>query len=284
MLRRLLVFCAVATAGFAAATAVAQSGSSNTAPAVAAVAASGVVVKVIDGDTLDVRLTSGKRDRIRVLGIDSPEMKPRERCATQATAEARRLAQGKSVRLTTDRTQALRDRHGRLLVYVTLPGGTDLGRRLLASGYATVYVFNKPFLRLPAYKAAQKAARSKSVGLWGDCSSTTLVPVFTPPPTKPTVPPPTTTTVPTTVVSAPPPTTTTGAPAPPTTTTTVGATTTTPSSTSCHASYPDFCITPPPPDKDCGDFSQKNFRVLHSVANPDPHRLDGDQDGRACES
>jgi len=52
----------------------------------------------------------------------------------------------------------------------------------------------------------------------------------------------------------------------------------------CHASYPDFCIPPPPPDKDCGDFSQKNFTVRHDVPDPDPHRLDGsDNDGRGCE-
>lgn len=57
-----------------------------------------------------------------------------------------------------------------------------------------------------------------------------------------------------------------------------------PPQSNCHASYPDFCIPPPPPDKDCGDFSQKNFTVRHDVVNPDPHRLDGDKDGRACES
>jgi hypothetical protein len=54
--------------------------------------------------------------------------------------------------------------------------------------------------------------------------------------------------------------------------------------TGCDDSYPDFCIPPPPPDKDCGDFSQKNFRVRYDVADPDPHRLDGDKDGLAWES
>jgi len=49
---------------------------------------------------------------------------------------------------------------------------------------------------------------------------------------------------------------------------------------SCLANYPDFCIPPPPPDLDCGDFSQKDFRRVGS----DPHGLDGDGDGVACES
>ncbi|MCC6314492.1 MAG: excalibur calcium-binding domain-containing protein [Thermomicrobiales bacterium] len=60
---------------------------------------------------------------------------------------------------------------------------------------------------------------------------------------------------------------------------------------SCHPSYPDFCIPPPPPDLDCSSPGLRNlpgyrapFRVIHTVSNPDPHRLDGDRDGTACET
>lgn len=48
----------------------------------------------------------------------------------------------------------------------------------------------------------------------------------------------------------------------------------------CSPAYPDFCIPPPPPDLDCRDFTQKRFRALP----PDPHNLDNDNDGIACES
>jgi len=48
----------------------------------------------------------------------------------------------------------------------------------------------------------------------------------------------------------------------------------------CDLSYPDVCIPPPPPDLDCKDVPYKNFRVLA----PDPHRFDGNHDGRGCES
>lgn len=48
----------------------------------------------------------------------------------------------------------------------------------------------------------------------------------------------------------------------------------------CHASYPDFCIPPPPPDLNCADISgPKPFRVVGS----DPHRFDTDNDGIGCE-
>ncbi|MDH3735529.1 MAG: thermonuclease family protein [Nitrosopumilus sp.] len=48
----------------------------------------------------------------------------------------------------------------------------------------------------------------------------------------------------------------------------------------CDPSYPDFCISSPPPDLDCKDIPQKRFTVLQ----PDPHRFDGDKDGIGCES
>lgn len=52
-----------------------------------------------------------------------------------------------------------------------------------------------------------------------------------------------------------------------------------PQSNSCDPSYPDFCIHSPPPDLNCGDISEKNFRVI----GIDPHRFDGDKDGIGCE-
>ena len=49
----------------------------------------------------------------------------------------------------------------------------------------------------------------------------------------------------------------------------------------CDPSYPDVCISPPPPDLNCPDVPYKNIRVLP----PDPHGLDGyDGDGIGCES
>lgn len=48
----------------------------------------------------------------------------------------------------------------------------------------------------------------------------------------------------------------------------------------CDDAYPDFCIPPPPPDLNCADINHKDFTVLP----PDPHNLDGDNDGIGCES
>jgi hypothetical protein len=35
----------------------------------------------------------------------------------------------------------------------------------------------------------------------------------------------------------------------------------------CSRAYPDFCIPPPPPDRDCDDINGQNF----TVRSPDPH-------------
>ena len=48
----------------------------------------------------------------------------------------------------------------------------------------------------------------------------------------------------------------------------------------CDSSYPDTCIPSPPPDLNCGDIPNKNFKVTGN----DPHGFDRDGDGIGCES
>ncbi len=130
-----------------------------------------VVVRVVDGDTIDVRLSSGTRVSVRLLGIDTPEVFSTPECwgAEASRAAKRLLPRGSRVRLTSDTSQADRDRYGRLLRYVS-KGRTDVNRRLVARGDAEVYVYNNnPFLRTQNYRRAERRAQSNNVGLWGSC-------------------------------------------------------------------------------------------------------------------
>jgi micrococcal nuclease len=121
----------------------------------------GRVTRVVDGDTLRVRVASGASERVRVLGIDTPEI---GECGFRAATEAaRELALGRRVALTGDPSQAARDRFERLLAYVRLPDGRDLGEVLLRQGLARVYVFDRPFRRLEAYRRAEAAGRARAV-------------------------------------------------------------------------------------------------------------------------
>jgi micrococcal nuclease len=139
----------------------------------------GAVTYVVDGDTVDVRLESGKLERVRLVGIDAAE---RGTCfSAQASERARQLALAKPVVLRGDATQATRDRYGRLLAYVWLPGGRDLGYQLVAGGFAKVFVSRNAFERLSAYRNAEAGARRGSLGRWHACGAAPL-PIASPPP------------------------------------------------------------------------------------------------------
>ena len=138
-------------------------------------------MRVIDGDTLKVRLTGGVAGgvtvNVRLIGIDTPKTrKPgtRVECGgLQATVRMKRLAfvngRGRAVDLTSDPTQGARDRFGRRLSYVSSRAGLDFGRAMISSGWAKTYVFKREFERLPAYRRAETAARAARTGVWRRC-------------------------------------------------------------------------------------------------------------------
>lgn len=137
------------------------------------------VVEVIDGDTVRVALGSGKVERVRLIGVDTPEVG--ECGAAKATDAARRIAGGQHVTLKGDATQPTRDRYGRRLAYVWIRG-RDLGFQLLDRGLATVYVTPRPFRRLTAYRAAESRARDARRGGWGAAACFRPAPSPPPPP------------------------------------------------------------------------------------------------------
>jgi micrococcal nuclease len=132
----------------------------------------GTVVRVVDGDTLDVSVPgSPSPTRVRVLGVDTPETvdprRPVQCFGEEASARAKELLPpGQPVTLTVDPTQGRLDRYGRLLAYVGLPDGRDIGAALITEGYAHEYTYRTPYARQGAYRAAAAAAREAGAGLW----------------------------------------------------------------------------------------------------------------------
>ena len=125
--------------------------------------ANATVVEVVDGDTIVVTV-GGRRDRVRILGIDTPEA---GNClAREATRETRRLALSRTVELHHDESQRRRDRFGRRLAYVRLPDGRDLGFQLVARGLARAFVVNEPFERLETYRRAEILGRRQRLSVW----------------------------------------------------------------------------------------------------------------------
>jgi len=127
------------------------------------------VVNVIDGDTLDVDL-AGRRERVRLLGVDTPETVDPDRpvgCyGPEAAAFTSRRLQGRTVRLRFDRQP--RDRYGRLLAYLEVDG-RRFNDELLAGGYARLMVIPPNGRHGRAMLDQELAARSAERGLWGAC-------------------------------------------------------------------------------------------------------------------
>ena len=117
-------------------------------------AESGVVTKVVDGDTIDV----GGVGRIRVIGIDTPE---RGACGFEsATLAMAARVDGRVVELFPGAADDA-DRYGRLLRYVEVDG-VDVGLALIEDGWAIArYDSRDGYGRHPredAYVAADLAA------------------------------------------------------------------------------------------------------------------------------
>lgn len=89
----------------------------------------GLVTHVVDGDTLDVDGV-----RVRIIGIDTPE---RGECGfKEAGDDVRELVAGKTVIVFAADQRETHDRYGRELGTVIVDGGVDIGRTLIAEGYA----------------------------------------------------------------------------------------------------------------------------------------------------
>ena len=128
------------------------------------------VVRVVDGDTL---LLDGG-ERVRLIGVDTPETVrpdwPQERFGNEASAFTRRMAERKRVWLEYDPQVGRKDRYERTLAYVYLPDGTLLNREIIRRGYGHVYT-RFPFSRIREFKAAEREAREKGLGLWAGAPS-----------------------------------------------------------------------------------------------------------------
>jgi micrococcal nuclease len=141
----------------------------------AAAPAAGVAVvrRVVDGDTIDVAI-GGRHERVRLLGIDTPEVHVDDgvpECFGPEAAEhtASLLPTGTDVRL--ERDIVGRDHYGRLLAHVyRLTDGLLVNAELLRRGYARPLTIAPNRALAERYVAATIAAEAEGLGLWSACS------------------------------------------------------------------------------------------------------------------
>jgi endonuclease YncB( thermonuclease family) len=119
----------------------------------------GTVVAVYDGDTF----TLNTGDKIRLLGVNTPELKPREDYGIEARDAATSLLLNK--RVTLSYGDVKKDGYGRLLASVK-QGEVDTAVYLLEKGLGHVFLIPPDSLDKDALLDAQKKAREANKGLW----------------------------------------------------------------------------------------------------------------------
>lgn len=219
-MRRLLLALTVFIAGV-----VTALGSASAQPAPIGETVTAQVIDVIDGDTIAVLFDDGTVERVRYIGVDTPEtVHPRRGVdcyGPEASARNKELVSG--VRVFLEKDVSERDRYGRLLRYVWLEDGTFVGAQLVADGYAQVVTYPPDVRWVDLYRELQRVAREEGRGLWGGCAGVVREPA---------------------------------------------------------GGLPDTGR-----DLDCADFTyQEEAQAVLDADPSDPHRLDGNHDGEACES
>ncbi len=128
-----------------------------------------LVTRVVDGDTIIV----GARERVRLIGVDTPEtkhpQKPVEYFGQEATAFTKKMVEGKRVRLEFDQANTKighKDRYKRTLAYVFLEDGTFLNAEIVKQGYGHAYT-RFPFKYMDEFRRYEREAREEKRGLWG---------------------------------------------------------------------------------------------------------------------
>jgi len=126
--------------------------------------------RVVDGDTIEVAFSSTDKYKVRMIGINTPEVvdprKPVECFGKEASEHLKQLLNVKYIRLSTDPSQMGEDKYGRWLRYVYLEDGTDVNLQMIKDGYAYEYTYETPYTHQAAYRAAEKVARENKIGLW----------------------------------------------------------------------------------------------------------------------
>jgi micrococcal nuclease len=138
---------------------------------------SAIVTRIIDGDTIEVRL-NGKTEKVRLIGVDTPETKhpnkPVQAYGLEAANFTKKQLAGKKIFLEKD--VSARDRYGRLLAYVWLTEPADFteaqmrtnmfNSRLLLSGYAQIMTIPPNVKYVDYFTKFQTEARQSNKGLW----------------------------------------------------------------------------------------------------------------------
>lgn len=146
-------------------------------PSIPSDADQATVSYVHDGDTIFIdpielgrHLDTMERTKVRLIGIDAPEVtKPQECFGEEATRALRQLLPEKStIWVTTDRDPY--DRYDRMLLYIWNSDGTFVNGTLVEEGYAIPLTIKPNTSFAPLFSEAVSVAQTNHAGMWQACS------------------------------------------------------------------------------------------------------------------
>lgn len=126
---------------------------------------------VYDGDTLLVTDQKGKNERkIRIIGIDTPEVSHHQQKAQLYGAKAREalraLLKEHDYQIMLEFDKEKRDRYNRELAYTYLSNGESISEWLLKRGFAKTLIFPPNVKYANCYKKAERYAQKRNLKLW----------------------------------------------------------------------------------------------------------------------
>ena len=129
-----------------------------------------LVVRVVDGDTAEMKLASGRTEGVRFIGVDTPESvapgQPVECFGRRASRFTADLIEGERVILRYGAER--RDHYGRLLAYIYLDGEFVNGQ-LVRLGYARTLEIAPNVDHAERLARLEQDAANAGRGLWSAC-------------------------------------------------------------------------------------------------------------------
>src|SRR5699024_1893473 len=125
--------------------------------------------RVIDGDTVEVKMPDGDKESVRLLLIDTPESvhpdKPEQPYGKESSEYAKdKLPEGKKVNLEYDGPK--RGTYDRLLAYIWVDG-ENFNQKMLEKGYARyAYEYDPPYKYQDEFQEAENKAEEAEKRIW----------------------------------------------------------------------------------------------------------------------
>ena len=122
------------------------------------------VISVSDGDTVSVILDK-RREKVRLIGIDAPELGQRP-WGARAKKYLETLLASSGWKVEPEFDVEKRDKYGRVLAYLRTTDGKMINLSMVKEGYAILFTVPPNVRHTGELQAAQREAREKHLGVW----------------------------------------------------------------------------------------------------------------------